>query len=144
MQLVLHYSCCLADLTLVELYILLSVIEIFYFFLYVSGTGCFLSAQEVHNGTMHRCWPDFFRTGLTVSLPPCTDGEPASVFHKYLQPHNPDQTCRWISIKLHACFRSSGLKGLSPLQDLIVARMWSGMCDDKLLMRRRLDLENLK
>lgn len=34
MQLVLHYSCGLADLTLVELYILLSAIENYYYYFF--------------------------------------------------------------------------------------------------------------
>lgn len=110
MQLVLHYSCGLTNLTLGELYILPSVLENIVF--NVSGRGSIFKRAhmvqapclygrpfELWNWIIHPCWLDF----PTVALPPCADAESASVFHVHLQPHNLDQTFKWITTTSLLC-----------------------------------------
>lgn len=116
MQLVLHYSCGLADLTLVELYILPSELEKIAFIVY--GTRQIsIRAQKVQapclagwpfelwNRIMHLCWADFLNL-LNRSY--CSSASVYMVLHQDLQPNNPNQTCWWISIKFLTCFKSSG------------------------------------
>lgn len=149
MQLVLHYSCGLADLTLVELNILPLELENIAFIVY--GTRQILiSAQEVQspwlagwpfelwNRIMRLCWADFlnplnrsYRISASVYM----------VLHKDLQPNNPNQTCWWNSITFLTCFLRA--REHSPPQEWMnMARTWSRMRYDNMLTLMRLDSSN--
>lgn len=91
MQLVLHYSCGLADLTLMQLYILPSAIEIFYFFFNVYATGHILWEHKRSTMELFVCVGQTFLTGLPASVYRCRISicipqvSPASQFRSDMQ-----------------------------------------------------------